>query len=132
MAEPLLPATTYMDVVAEGTLNADGTEQTVISKEDNKYPFVLAAWLDLSNMEVTDTIILREYVKVKKGGTMVKYDEQSYAGIQPNPALFITSKPSVYGIKITLQQTAGPLKSFDYIVLRQQSAIDRGAIVFTS
>ncbi len=132
MAEPLLPATTYMDVVAEETLNADGTEQTVISKEDNKYPFVLGAWLDLSKMEAANTIVLREYVRVKKEGTMSKYDEQSYVGVQANPALFITSKPAVHGIKITLQQTAGPLKSFDFIVLRQQSAIDRGAIVFTS
>jgi len=132
VAEPLLPATTYMDVVGEGTINADGMEQTVISKEDNKYPFVLGAWLDLSKMDVADTITLREYVKVKKDGMMVKYDASSYAGIQPSPALFITSKPSVYGIKVTLQQTAGALKSFDFIVFRQQSAIDRGAIIFTS
>jgi len=132
VAEPLLPATTYMDVVAEGTLNVDGTEQTLINKEDDKYPFVLAAWLDLSNMEAADTIILREYVKVKKGGTMVKYAEKGYSGIKPDPALFISSKPSAYGIKITMQQTAGAMKSFDYIVIRQRSAIDRGAVVFTS
>jgi len=132
VVEPLLPATTYMDVVSEGTINADGMEQTVISKEDNKYPFILGAWLDLSKMEAADTIVLREYVKVKKDGTMAKYDEQSYSGVQPNPALFITSKPSVYGLKITLQQTAGALRPFDYIVFRQQSAIDRGAIIFTS
>lgn len=136
MAEPIMPAVSYMDTLAEGNITADGTEQTIVeaSGSENPWhqltPFTLNAWVDLSNMEPGDTIIMRQYIRLKEGGNWIKYGEESYSGIQSSPALFIVTKPAKYGVKITLEQSVGAPKSLEYNVFRQRSAIDRGSIVF--
>lgn len=138
MADPIMPAVSYMDMLAEGNITTDGTEQTIVeaSGSENPWhqltPFTLNAWVDLSNMEAGDTVILRQYVRLKDGGNWIKYGEEGYSGVQLSPALFVVTKPAVYGIKVSIEQISGPSKPFEYNIIRNRSAIDIGSIVLVS
>ena len=102
--------------LASGTLIADGTEQTLI-----EYSGVarISGYIDLQNMESGDTIIIRYYVKFSENGEYKKYYEDSYSGAQSYPALYFAPRESYVAIKITLQQTSGAFKSFQYNFLRE-------------
>lgn len=120
----------YSEILAEGTIQANGTEQTIIEASSNPTPFTLSAWLDLSNIETGDSVTIKQYIKLKKDGGWKKYKGEPYSGVQDEPAIFVTTKPATYGLMITIEQTAGPSKSFDYIIFREINVIDRGSIVF--
>jgi len=126
-----MPAVTSMDMLAEGSLTTDGTEQTII-ETGGEFPFTLNAWLNLSNMEAGDTITVKQYIRTKEGGNWARYAKKIYHGIQSDPALFVTTKPSMYGIKITLEENTGEHGTIDYNVFRQRGVVDRGSIVLTS
>ena len=102
--------------LAHGTLIADGTEQTLI-----EYLGVgrISGFLDMQNMESSDTIIIRYYVKFSENGEWKKYNEDQYSGVQSNPSLYFAPRESYSGIKITLQQTEGIFKSFEYNFLKE-------------
>lgn len=102
-----------------GTLAADGTEQTV---RDYTTTGKLHAYIDLTPMQAGDTAVVREYMKIKAGGAYVKYAEETYSGAQAVPMLHVVMKPSRYGVKITLQQTAGVNRNYDWETLVEQAA----------
>jgi len=95
-----------------GTLTADGTEQIV--REITNIVGKVHAYIDLSNMASGDTVVIREYIMIKEGGSYIKYHEETYSGAQVLPLLHIIMKPAKYGLKITLQQTAGTYRTFDW------------------
>jgi len=99
-----------------GTLTADGTEQTLVEFADLGR---IVGYVDLENMEAIDTIVIRQYIKLKYGGAYKKYAEETYSGAQVVPTIYITPKESDYGVKVTLQQTAGTFKSVDYNFLKE-------------
>jgi len=101
------------DVLAEGTVIADGSEQDILKVESTEC-FQVEGYIDLSPLEEGDTVIIRYYIKIKSGGEFGKYAEETYTGVQSSPILYIGKKVAKYGIKITLQQTSGEFKSFDY------------------
>ena len=100
-----------------GTLAADGTEQTV-----REYVGLgkLHIYLDLAAMLAGDTSMIRQYMKIKAGGTYRKYAEETYAGVQALPLLSMVMKPSKEGVKLSLQQTAGVNRSYDWQTLVEQ------------
>ena len=100
-----------LEEVAVGTLTADGTEQTVLEKASMG---TFEGWVDLSNMASGDVVVIKVYVKAKSGGSFRQYDSASYSNAQTNPAVHVTRLSAKYGIKITLQQTVGSYRSFDY------------------
>jgi hypothetical protein len=61
-------------------------------------------------------------MKIKSDGGYVKYAEETYSGAQTLPLLHILTKPGSYGIKITLQQTAGTYRDFPYQFFRKRIA----------
>ena len=71
-------------------------------------------------MDTGDEIVVRQYIKIKNGGVYLKYAERTYSGKQAFDILYLTTKPTVYGIKITLQQTSGTYRSFDYQFFRRR------------
>lgn len=107
--------------VAKDTLTADGTEQDVINTSGRgKYE----GWIDLTNMGAADTIVIKEYVKLKTGGVFRLYASTEYTGVQSEPSIHATRKLSEYGWKVTLEQTAkdGGYKTFDYEFLKEAQA----------
>lgn len=116
------PATVYINVqigslapLKSGNLTADGSEQTLL-----EFMGVgrIVGYVDLGNMVGGDVIIIRQYMKVVEGGNYRKYAEESY-GAQAEPILYIKPKETDFALKITLQQTAGPFRSFPYNFLRE-------------
>jgi hypothetical protein len=100
----------------KGTLIADGTEQTLLEFVGVG---VVSGHIDLQNMEEGDVVIIRQYIKVKEDGEYKKYAEETYTGIQELPVIYITPKAVDIAMKITLQQTSGTYKSFDYNFIRE-------------
>lgn len=104
--------------VAKGTLTADGSEQDVVNTSGRgKYE----GWIDLANMGASDTVVVREYIKLKTGGTFRLYATTTYTGVQTEPAIHAVRKLSEYGWRVSLQQTAkdGGYKAFDYEFLKE-------------
>jgi len=111
------------DVALEGQveIKALNTQYTVVVSELDLIHY-LEGFLDLSPMDVDDTVELSLYVKFKKDGDYIVYERDTYSGLQEKPALYVVSKPSKYGIKFTIKQTSGVPKTFDYIFFRRRVA----------
>jgi hypothetical protein len=101
-------------VAAEGTLVADGTEQQILGVTA---PGRYSGYIDLSEMQVGDTVRIKQYMSVS--GVYRSYFTQLYTDIQPDPVVYITPKETPRGIRITAEQTAGVLRSFVFIFIRE-------------
>lgn len=97
----------------EGTVAMDGTEVTVV-EQTGTLEFQLDGYINLTPMAAGDTITIREYMKIASTGSYVKYAEESYSDAQSIPLLHIVTKPAVYGLKLTAQQTAGTNRTLTY------------------
>ena len=102
-----------------GTLTADGTEQIV---REATTLTKLHAYIDLTNMAAGDTTVVRQFMKIKAAGAYVKYAEETYTDAQSIPLLHVIMKPAKYGLKITLQQTAGTNRAYDWQTLKEEAA----------
>lgn len=110
-----------LEVIEEGSLTADGSEQTLVEfTELGK----MDGYVNLSNLALGDTVIIRQYQKVN--GEYRQYAEESYADVQTLPAVYITPKSGKDGVKITLQQTAGTLRTIAYCFFREVDKVDSG------
>ena len=105
-----------LEEAAKGTLTADGTEQTLLESSSMG---TFEGWIDLSNMASGDVAVIKVYAKLKSGGSYRQYDSASYSGAQTNPATHTARLSTKYGIKITLQQTAGTNRTYDYNFLKR-------------
>lgn len=94
---------------ARGELVADGSEQPVleISKAGR-----FSGYVTLRNMLAGDTVVMKQYFKV--GGQYDVYWAETYTGAQENPVQYVTPKESVSGMKVTLEQSAGTLRTFPF------------------
>lgn len=73
-------------------------------------------FVDLSALASGESIVVREYMTIKSGGSPIKYAEETYSGAQTIPLLHITTKPARYGLKVELYMASAPSanRSFDY------------------
>jgi len=102
------------------TVSSNGTQTAVISTEHTLYNPVTSkfftAYVDLTNMTSTDTTEIRVYVIAKTAGSYIQYYMMSYTGVQTNPLVYIPPLPSDIGWKLTLKQTAGTGRTYDWKV----------------
>lgn len=103
-----------LEPVVEGTLIADGTEQTLV---ENDVLSLLTGYLSLDNMQAGDSVIIRQYVRIN--GVYTLYASETFSGVQTEPGLHFQTRPTKDNSKITLQQTAGGYRSFDYEFVRE-------------
>jgi len=99
-----------------GTLTADGSEQTVVERSALG---TLEGHIDLASMQAADTVVIKEYIMLKSGGTYRLYDSATYSGVQAKPNLHVVKLPARYGVRVTLQQTAGVNRNYDYNFFRE-------------
>lgn len=92
-------------------ITADGSEQTIIEAMGLG---LLEGYIDLSNMQAGDTVLIKQYVKIVEGGDYKLYANGSYSGVQSQPMLHFEDRMLDLGMKITLQQTAGTFRAFPY------------------
>ena len=98
-----------LELVVEGILTADGSEQTLV---EDVLLSNLSGFISLALMEAGDIITIRQYVNIGSGYRL--YADETYNDAQIQPAVYITSKTSNTQMKITLQQTAGTYRQFAY------------------
>lgn len=103
-----------------GTITADGTEQTLyIDNEPLGCTQGVAAYVDLDNMQGGDTTNIRVYHRLNDGGGLQLYDYNSYTGADGGLAnsmkvVKIDLGPYRHGFQITLEQSAGVNRAYDW------------------
>ena len=105
---------------AVGTLSATGAEDTI--KEITATVNKLHCFVDLTAMQAGDTIVVRQYMKIKAAGTFIKYADETYSDVQALPMLYVVTKPAKDGIRITLEQTAGTNRDYDWQTFQEKAA----------
>ncbi len=105
---------------AVGTLTATGAEDTI--KEITAIVNKLHCFVDLTAMQAGDTIVVRQYMKIKAAGTFILYAEETYSDVQALPMLYVVTKPAKDGIRITLEQTGGTNRDYDWQTFQELAA----------
>jgi len=99
--------------LGSGTMTMDGSEQTIF-EFSRLQPFKFSGHVDFRNMVAGDKITLSEYVKIKDGGSYGLYASADYSDVQAEPMTHIKDLPDIYGVKVTLKQTAGVYRKVDW------------------
>jgi len=113
-----IPPAISREVLVEGTLIADGTEQTVFEHTADKIK-IIHGWIDLNSMDFGDTVVIRSYVDF--GGGYRIHATENYSDAQSKPAVFFVGRMLKNGhkYKVTLEQTGGTLRSFPYVFFEE-------------
>ncbi|MEM2587948.1 MAG: hypothetical protein QXV23_06575 [Candidatus Bathyarchaeia archaeon] len=99
--------------LGSGNFKASSEERTVFEFMRDE-PFTLSGYINLKNMVDGDTVVIREYIKTALDVDYTLYHEETYYGKQTTPILYISKRPAMKGIKITIQQTSGEPKYFQW------------------
>lgn len=70
--------------------------------------------VDTVNMASGDTYVLRCYIKVESGGSYLKFSESSLSGAQDLPPFYFALMSAKFGVKWTIQKTAGTDRTFKW------------------
>jgi len=108
-----------VEILAEGTHtpSALGTEETVYeTTEKGKY----AGYISVKNLQSGDSVTINLYLILTSGGSYELYDTVSLSGAQTRTVVPLYEIPVSYGMKITINQTAGTIRSYDYVIFRVQ------------
>ncbi len=98
-----------------------GTEHTLKDETANEGA-VYDASIDLGNMVSGDTVEIRVYAKLLTGGTLRRVYYEKYVGAQddePNrksPIVYVLAMTVMKEWKLTLKQTAGTGRAFDWTI----------------
>jgi hypothetical protein len=101
---------------SSGLITADGSEQTLLLFSGLGR---ISGNIDLSNMQAGDTVRIRQYLQVVAGGAWRRYWMETYSGVQTDPLVYITPKESDFNVRVTLEQTAGVLRTFEYNFIKE-------------
>jgi len=104
------------------TVTTDGTEQTIFIVDNPDFPFEPTKLLiDFTNNTASETVDVNVYYRIKEGGSYVLHSTLSYSGVQSPPLKDIDLLPNTFGVKVTVQKTAGSNLSYDYeVYLREK------------
>jgi len=91
------------------TTLADGTEQNILQQVAG-IPEIIRGYVDLTEMQAGDTTIIRLYVMMASLWRL--YGQQTYNNAQPIPIVYVTGKPKSSGLRVTIQQMAGAMRSY--------------------
>jgi hypothetical protein len=105
-----------LKVIKQGTILTDGSEQPIVEYVGSIT--TISGYIDLSNMDLGDTIIIRAYTKIRPDGDYVLYKPETFNDKQTEPALYVMPRLSGYAFKVTIQQTEGIFKNFDYLFVK--------------
>ena len=104
--------------VFENTLVSNRSEQIIAETSHNTAHYLFGK-IDLSQMRDGDTVMLRVFVKIRANSGYKSHAWNVYKNVQDPQLVTILPQFSVYGVKVTLKQTAGANKSYDYIFGRE-------------
>lgn len=100
---------------AGATVTTDGTEQDVyINNAPSGIFLPIMVKIDFTNHTATETIILRTYYRIKTGGNYIQQDAITYVGVVSPELINIRLEPNRFGIKTTIEKTAGTNRDYDW------------------
>ncbi len=100
-----------------GTITSDGTEQDVYINNAPASVFKpLVVLLDLTLSQAGETVDVREYYRLTDGGAWVEFDEDTFAGVQDPPGVKVALSPTEFGVRVTLERTAGVARVYPWFV----------------
>ena len=104
--------TEYTGTASPSALN---TETTVIEVSAQSDTYIVEGWIDLSQLQSGDTVVIKIYVAVD-GVNYYTYATAAYNGPLQDPIIRIHSMQLCKNMKfkVTITQTAGTLRSFPY------------------
>jgi len=109
-AEPILEET-------GGTITTDGTEQNVYI---NNAPAGIyePTWFNINftNHTAAETVVIRTYYRTETGGAWVRDDNDTIAGVPANLLIWVALKPTRFGIRVTIEKTAGTNRAYRWEV----------------
>jgi len=118
VADAILADTAAMLVLTEsgGTLTTDGNEQSVYVNETPAAAFKpICVKIDCTAHTATESITIKLYYRIKSGGEYILQDTISYTLTTIVPALLsVDLEPNRYGVKVTMQKTAGTNRAYDW------------------
>lgn len=98
-----------------GTVTTDGTEQNVyINNAPAGIYSPKIVQIEFTNQTAAETVVIKEYYRIKSGGAYVKLDEVTFTGVQDPLLINVELEPNRYGIKITIEKTGGANKDYDW------------------
>lgn len=98
-----------------GTVTADGTEQDVYINNAPAGIFrPICVKIDFTNHTAAETVVLRVYYRINPAGGMILQDAVIYAGIPTVALINIDLEPNRYGVRVSLEKTAGTNRAYDW------------------
>ena len=104
------------------TLTETGSSVTTDGNEQNLYinnapsgvysPKIVQ--LDFTAQTATETVVVRVYYRIKSAGDLIKSDEVTFTGVQDPLMKTIELEENRYGIKVTIEKTAGTNRAYGY------------------
>jgi len=107
--------------VYEDSALMDGSEQVLVATEISS-PHSLEGMIDLSSLASGDSVTVREYMSAVSPVSYTKYAQSSVSGPRDPAMLYLATKSSSYGIRITLQQTSGTYRTLPWQFFLRQEA----------
>ena len=99
-----------------------GLEQTLVTQ--SSVNTVIQMYIDLTNILVTDLVNVRTYVKETAAGAWVKWGDVPYPEptkpIIDEPLMYFRELPVAYSVKVTIQQTAGVMRTVSYTIYTER------------
>jgi hypothetical protein len=97
------------------TATGPGTEDDVYRVETPAGVFKpVAVKIDMTDMTVAETVVIRVYERVITGGAFILTSETTFVGVQAVPLKTVNLDPNRFGILVTLEETAGGLQDYDW------------------
>jgi len=96
--------------IKKGNVHSDGTEQVLLEFQGES---LVSGFVDLSEMQLGDNVIIRQYIKISEKAEYQRYAKEQYTDVQEEPIIYLTPKRVNYAIKVTLEHNVGFFKNFD-------------------
>ena len=97
------------------TLTTDGTEQNLyINNAPAGEHEPICVQIDFTNQTATETCVVRLYYRIRDGGGWIEDDEKEFAAAQDPALRDVALKPNRFGIRVTIEKTAGNNKDYEW------------------
>lgn len=108
-----------------GTLTSDGTEQTIYENNNPMGVYKpVKVQIDFTNQTGLETTVVRTYYRIESGGAYVGKDKRTFeggmdAGMDENNLVNIELEPNRFGVRVTLERTAGGAQNYPWCVFTE-------------
>ena len=105
-----------------GQLTTDGNVQNLYIAEAPAGIFrPVCVKVDFTNHTAAETVVIKTHYRIAPGGNHIEQDSVTYAGVVSPELININLEPNRYGIKVTIQKTAGTNRAYDWEVFYEEA-----------